>query len=81
MAPRLVDGGLPLSEQRIVTNAEGESLDYREGKKYPPQPQYALCLCRRAQNPIVRSGYSNLVASPFLFSWPSGCAWLRHLLV
>lgn len=43
--PYLVSGGLPLSEQHIVTNAEGESLDYREGKQYPPQPQYALCRC------------------------------------
>ena len=43
--PYLVSGGLPLSEQWIVTNAEGESLDYREGKKYPAQPQYALCRC------------------------------------
>ena len=43
--PYLVSGGLPLSEQCIVTNAEGESMDYREGKKYPVQPQYALCRC------------------------------------
>jgi CDGSH-type Zn-finger protein len=43
--PYLVKGGLPLSEQLIVTNAEGESLDYAEGKKYPAQPQYALCRC------------------------------------
>jgi hypothetical protein len=27
--PYLVSGDLPLSEQHIVTNAEGESLDYR----------------------------------------------------
>ena len=40
--PYLVSGGVPLSEQHIVTNAEGESLDYREGKKYPARPQYAL---------------------------------------
>ncbi len=43
--PYLVSGGLPLSEQWIVTNDKGESLDYREGKKYPAQPQYALCRC------------------------------------
>jgi CDGSH-type Zn-finger protein len=43
--PYLVSGGLPLSEQHIVTNAEGESLDYREGKKYAAQAQYALCRC------------------------------------
>src|ERR1035438_5638992 len=43
--PYLVKGGLPLSEQEIVTNAEGESLEYKEGKKYPVQAQYALCRC------------------------------------
>ena len=48
--PYLVSGGLPLSEQWIVTNAEGESLDYREGKKYPAQPQYALCRCGQSAN-------------------------------
>jgi CDGSH-type Zn-finger protein len=43
--PYLVSGGLPLSEQWIVTNAEGDSLEYREGKKFPAQAQYALCRC------------------------------------
>ena len=46
----VVSGGLPLSEQGIVTNAEGESLEYREGKKYPAQPQYALCRCGQSAN-------------------------------
>src|SRR5271165_4544742 len=41
--PYLVSGGPPLSEQWIVTNAGGDSLDYREGKKFPDQSQYALC--------------------------------------
>jgi len=48
--PCLVSGTLPLSEQWIVTNAERESLEYREGKKYPAQPQYALCRCGRSDN-------------------------------
>jgi len=48
--PYLVSGDLPLSEQHIVTNAEGESLDYREGKKYPSQSQYALCRCGQSAN-------------------------------
>jgi CDGSH-type Zn-finger protein len=48
--PYLVSGSLPLSEQWIVTNAEGESLDYREEKKYPSQPQYALCRCGESAN-------------------------------
>jgi CDGSH-type Zn-finger protein len=40
-----VSGGLPLSEQWIVTNAQGESLDYREGKRYLTPPAYSLCRC------------------------------------
>lgn len=44
----LVTGGLPLREQLILNNAGGESLDYAEGKKYPAQPQYALCRCGRS---------------------------------
>ena len=48
--PYLVSGGLPLSEQQIVINAEGESLEYKEGKKYPAKPQYALCRCGQSSN-------------------------------
>lgn len=48
--PYLVSGGLPLSEQWIVTNAEGDSLEYREEKKYPAQAQYALCRCGQSAN-------------------------------
>jgi len=48
--PYLVSGSLPLSEQWIVTNDEGDSLEYREGKKYPAQAQYALCRCGESAN-------------------------------
>jgi CDGSH-type Zn-finger protein len=48
--PYLVSGNLPLSEQWIVTNDEGDSLDYREGKKFPAQTQYALCRCGHSSN-------------------------------
>jgi CDGSH-type Zn-finger protein len=48
--PYLVSGGLPLSEQWIVTNAEGDSLEYREGKKFPAATQYALCRCGQSAN-------------------------------
>ena len=48
--PYIVSAAVPLNEQHIVTNAEGESLDYREGKKYPPQGQYALCRCGQSAN-------------------------------
>ena len=48
--PYLVSGGLPLSEQWIVTNAEGESLDYREGKKYPAQTAICALPLRESAN-------------------------------
>ncbi|HVU07699.1 MAG TPA: CDGSH iron-sulfur domain-containing protein [Verrucomicrobiae bacterium] len=48
--PYLVSGNLSLSEQWIVTNAEGDSLEYREGKKFPAQAQYALCRCGHSAN-------------------------------
>jgi CDGSH-type Zn-finger protein len=43
--PYLVSGGVPLAKQQIVTNAEGESIDWREGESYPTTPKYALCRC------------------------------------
>jgi CDGSH-type Zn-finger protein len=48
--PYLVSGSLPLSEQWIVTNADGDSLDYREGKKFPVQEKCALCRCGHSSN-------------------------------
>ena len=48
--PYLVSGGVPLSGQNIVTNEEGESLEYAEDRKYPAQQQYALCRCGQSRN-------------------------------
>ena len=48
--PYLVSGGVSLGEQWIVTNDEGESLDYREGKTFPATQQYALCRCGQSGN-------------------------------
>lgn len=48
--PYLVSGALPLAEQAIVTNAEGESIDYKEGKSYLAAQQYALCRCGESKN-------------------------------
>jgi CDGSH-type Zn-finger protein len=60
--PYLVSGDLPLSEQWIVTNEEGDSLDYREGKKYPAQAQYALCRCGQSGNKPFCDGTHKKVA-------------------
>ncbi|HUD84426.1 MAG TPA: CDGSH iron-sulfur domain-containing protein [Candidatus Saccharimonadales bacterium] len=48
--PYLVSGSLPLGEQWIVTNTEGESLEYKDGKKYPTAAKYALCRCGHSAN-------------------------------
>lgn len=43
--PYLVEGGPPLADQHIVTNAEGESLEWRQGKEFPHPERYKLCRC------------------------------------
>ena len=48
--PYLVSGGIPLSEQIIFIDSEGQSHGWREGKKYPLQENYALCRCGHSQN-------------------------------
>jgi CDGSH-type Zn-finger protein len=48
--PYLVSGSVPLAKQHIVTNAKGESLDWREGHRYPSEAKYALCRCGSSKN-------------------------------
>lgn len=45
--PYLVQGAMPLAHQHIVTNAQGESLSWRQGKAVavPATGGYALCRC------------------------------------
>jgi CDGSH-type Zn-finger protein len=48
--PYVINGGVPLAERWIETNAAGESLDYREGRTFPTSQQYALCRCGHSGN-------------------------------
>jgi CDGSH-type Zn-finger protein len=48
--PYLVTGDVPLAEQHIVTNAEGDSLEWREGKTFEHEAQFALCRCGHSSN-------------------------------
>jgi CDGSH-type Zn-finger protein len=48
--PYLVSGGVPLAKQHIVPNEEGESIEWREGHRYPPDASYALCRCGQSRN-------------------------------
>jgi CDGSH-type Zn-finger protein len=43
--PYIVSGDAPLTEQVIVANAEGDSLQWREGEAYEAPAKYALCRC------------------------------------
>ena len=48
--PYIVSGDAPLSEQVIVANADGESLQWREGDSYATPEKYALCRCGHSHN-------------------------------
>ncbi len=39
-----------VAEQHIVTNDEGDSLEWREGKQFPHDAQFALCRCGHSRN-------------------------------
>lgn len=43
--PYMVSGGAPLAQQTIGADANGESREWREGKRWPEQESYALCRC------------------------------------
>lgn len=43
--PYLVEGGIPLAHQHIVANAQGESLEWRQGESVTAPARYALCRC------------------------------------
>ncbi|HZU99597.1 MAG TPA: CDGSH iron-sulfur domain-containing protein [Planctomycetota bacterium] len=43
--PYIVTGQVPLSVQTIVPNKQGESWDWKEGKKFQTGPEYHLCRC------------------------------------
>ena len=46
--PYRVEGDVPLANQHIVTNREGESLEWREGAVVSHAEEYALCRCGRS---------------------------------
>ncbi|MGH8712857.1 MAG: CDGSH iron-sulfur domain-containing protein [Casimicrobiaceae bacterium] len=43
--PYRVSGSLPLGEEIIGANGEGESVKWEPGRTFPLQQQYALCRC------------------------------------
>ena len=59
--PYLVSGGVPLAKQAIEANAAGESVAWREGKRYPAADNYALCRCGHSRTkPFCDSTHSKI---------------------
>jgi CDGSH-type Zn-finger protein len=46
--PYLVSGSVPLVQQEIGTNTEGDSCEWKTIKEYPLQENYALCRCGKS---------------------------------
>jgi CDGSH-type Zn-finger protein len=58
--PYLVSGDVPLSEQIIRIDADGQPRGWREGRRYPAQDAYALCRCgRSAQMPFCDGSHAS----------------------
>jgi CDGSH-type Zn-finger protein len=54
--PYIVSGGVPLAEQKICTDSDGNYRGWLEGKKFPAQESYALCRCGHSKNPPFCDG-------------------------
>lgn len=48
--PYLVSGGVPLAQQIIGADEEGNSRDWRRGETYDAAPEYKLCRCGNSRN-------------------------------
>jgi CDGSH-type Zn-finger protein len=59
--PYLVSGGIPLSEQIMCIDTEGQCHGWKEGKKFPAQENYALCRCGQSHNMPFCDGTHNKV--------------------
>ncbi len=59
--PYVVIGKIPISEQVIICDGEGTSIEWNQGKQYPLQEKYALCRCGRSRNkPFCDGSHSNV---------------------
>jgi len=48
--PYLVEGAIPLALQTIVSDAEGGSREWREGRAFEVTQEYRLCRCGQSSN-------------------------------
>jgi len=48
--PYLVSGDLPLEKETIISDEEGNSLNWKKGEKFPQKENYVLCRCGQSKN-------------------------------
>jgi CDGSH-type Zn-finger protein len=48
--PYVVCGGIPLTNQIIVLDADGQCLEWRETERYAERENYSLCRCGKSRN-------------------------------
>jgi len=48
--PYVISGGVPLKEQKMLLDADGQCHGWEQGKIFPAQETYALCRCGHSQN-------------------------------
>jgi CDGSH-type Zn-finger protein len=54
--PYIVLGNASLTEEVIIADADGESLQWRQGEAYEVPEKYALCRCGRSNKPPFCDG-------------------------
>ena len=48
--PYLVQGSIPLAVQTIVSDSEGGSREWRQGRTFTVKQEYRLCRCGQSAN-------------------------------
>jgi CDGSH-type Zn-finger protein len=59
--PYVVSGGVPLAEQIMCIDEEGQCHGWKEGQRYPQQETYALCRCDHSSNKPYCDGTHNKI--------------------
>ena len=56
--PYVVTGSVPLAVQTIISDGEGNSVDWREGHSFDTSEEYSLCRCgQSATKPFCDSSH------------------------
>lgn len=48
--PYVVSGSVPMARQTIVSNAQGDSIDWQQGEAFATEETYSLCRCGQSAN-------------------------------